>query len=231
MAFLIAIEGIDGSGKGTQASRLLKQLQSEGRTAALLSFPRYNETRFGRAIGAFLNGHFGNLEQVHPQLASLLFAGDRFESRGILEKLLRDHEVVICDRYVASNVAHQAAKLDGPAQAELTGWIEQIEYEVYALPRPDLTLLMDLPVVTAQELITKKATRVYTSRDADLHEADAEYLQRVRELYRSMARAHSSWIEIAVGSDGSPRPPEDVGQEILEIVHQRLSPSSLRSSH
>ena len=72
---LIAIEGIDGSGKGTQARRLVDQLASEDVTTALLSFPRYDDTRFGSLIGDYLNGRYGNLEQVHPMLASLLFAG------------------------------------------------------------------------------------------------------------------------------------------------------------
>src|SRR5436309_12852628 len=102
---LIAIEGIDGSGKGTQARRLIERLAASGRRAALLSFPRYGETLFGRAIGEFLNGRFGTLDQVHPFLASLLYAGDRFESRRLLAELLATHDVVVLDRYVASHLA------------------------------------------------------------------------------------------------------------------------------
>src|SRR5580704_15426600 len=112
-AGLIAIEGIDGSGKGTQSRILVERLRQSGRKVELISFPRYEETFFGRLIGSFLNGQFGTLDQVHPVLVSLLFAGDRFESRPKLEKALATCDVVVLDRYVASNVAHQGAKILG----------------------------------------------------------------------------------------------------------------------
>src|SRR6478752_4883900 len=101
------MEGIDGSGKGTQAALLQERLNRAGTRTALLSFPRYQETAFGTQIGKFLNAEFGGLDQVHPILASLLFAGDRFESRSLIHQSLADHQIVLCDRYVASNIAHQ----------------------------------------------------------------------------------------------------------------------------
>ena len=103
MTPLIVIEGIDGSGKGTQAKALTDRLNDAGRRAELLSFPRYRETLFGHAIGDFLNGRFGQLNEVHPFLASVLYAADRYESKAVLLKALEQNEVVICDRYVPSN--------------------------------------------------------------------------------------------------------------------------------
>src|SRR5262245_38670497 len=153
---LIAIEGIDGSGKGTQAQRLVDRLGAAGVRRALVSFPRYRETLFGGAIGEFLNGAFGSLHEVHPFLASLLYAGDRFESRGHLSQLLASNDVVVLDRYVASNLAHQGAKLDGAAQRDLLDRIAHIEHDVFGLPRADLTLLLDLPAPLAQSLIARK---------------------------------------------------------------------------
>ena len=85
MGVLIAIEGIDGAGKGTQAAQLISGLRERGLSANSLQFPRYSATTFGRSIGDYLNGRFGALDQVHPQLASVLYAGDRFESRGLLD--------------------------------------------------------------------------------------------------------------------------------------------------
>ncbi len=95
---LIAIEGIDGSGKGTQAARLQASLTRRGLKAALISFPRYQETFFGARIGDFLNGRFGSLEEVHPFLAATLFAGDRLESRSFLNEAIVSHDVVVLDR-------------------------------------------------------------------------------------------------------------------------------------
>src|SRR5262245_14747793 len=95
---LIAIEGIDGSGKGTQAARLVAGLQEKGLRVELISFPRYRDTFFGARIGDFLNGRFGGLAEVHPFLAATLFAGDRLESRQLLEDALGRNNVVVLDR-------------------------------------------------------------------------------------------------------------------------------------
>lgn len=219
---LIALEGIDGSGKGTQSQRLLQTLRADGHRVALLSFPRYDETFFGRAIGQFLDGRFGSLDQVHPQLAALLFAGDRFESRDVITAALAEHDIVLCDRYVASNIAHQAAKLDQPQRSELQVWIAQLEFEVYALPRPGLTLLLDLPATTAQQLIAHKSARSYTDKAADLQEADAGYLQRVREVYLEMAAADPRWNRIEVECSGKLRSIDNVADEVAAVVRQTM---------
>ncbi|MFM7919243.1 MAG: thymidylate kinase, partial [Planctomycetaceae bacterium] len=172
MARLIAIEGIDGAGKGTQASRLKESLAARGLRAAVLQFPRYSATSFGAAIGDFLNGRFGTLAEVHPQLAAVLYAGDRFESRGLLLELMEQHDVVVLDRFVGSNLAHQASRLTGAARLALIEWIERIEFGVFQLPRPDLTVLIDMSSQMSRELVSRKGQRDYTEREADLQESD-----------------------------------------------------------
>ncbi len=222
MANLVAIEGIDGSGKGTQAQRLRERLERSGRRVRLVSFPRYAETFFGRAVGDFLNGRFGNLADVHPFLVSLLFAGDRFQSRDLLTEALTTCDVVVLDRYVASNVAHQAAKLDGAARESLVREIEELEYAVFGIPRPDLSILLDLSVPHAQALIARKPPRDYTRRPADIQEADAEYLARVRDLYRQLAQREAGWTTILCDRDGSIRSIDEVSDEIWRTVTTRL---------
>ena len=155
---LVAIEGIDGSGKGTQAELLRQRLSSGGMSATVISFPRYRETRFGAAIGDYLNGRFGTLEQIHPLLASLLFAGDRLESLPVLLSAIDEHNVVILDRYVASNVAHQGARCSQEERDGVVQFIEQVEHDVYGLPKSHLTILLDLPVSKAVELVQRKKT-------------------------------------------------------------------------
>ena len=140
-------------------------------------------------MGDFLNGEFGTLDTVHPLLVSLLFAGDRFESRELIEQSLADHDVVVCDRYVASNVAHQGAKVSDGERAELIEWIQQLEFSIYKLPAPQLTLFLDLPVKFAQQLIAAKSRRSYTDKAADLQEADANYLDRVRSVYQELSQS------------------------------------------
>lgn len=224
VAFLIAFEGIDGSGKGTQARRLYDRLLESGARAALLSFPRYEATLFGRAIGQFLNGRFGKLDEVNPFLVSLLYAGDRFESRRVLEEVRAAQDVVVLDRYVPSNIAHQCAKLPAAEQQELRNWIQQIEYGIYELPRPDVVLLLDLPVAQAQDLIAQKARRSYTDKAADLQEADSRYLERVRNAYQALAETEPNWRVVdCLSSNAGVRGIDEIADEIWDIV-QTLRP-------
>ncbi len=218
MSELIVIEGIDGSGKGTQAARLVEQLRATGRRCELLSFPRYRDTRFGSKIGDFLNGRFGQLDQVSPFLVSLLFAGDRFESKPVLTRALAENDLVICDRYIASNIAHQAAKLDGAGREELIEWVRYVEHSLYELPQPHRTVFLDLPVVHATRLIALKAQRPYTDRAADLQEADSAYLQRVHDIYARLAIAEPNWLRIDCLDNGELKSVDRIAAEVWQAV-------------
>lgn len=218
MAPLIVIEGIDGSGKGTQAQQLTERLTAAGRRVRLLSFPRYRETLFGHAIGDFLNGRFGQLDEVHPFLASVLYAADRYESKSVLADALQQSDVVVCDRYVPSNLAHQGAKLDGAERDELLRTIERIEFDVFALPRPSLVVLLDVPVEIAQRNIAAKKPRSYTEKAADLQEADAAYLQRVRDVYLQLAASNSKWQRVESVRAAEQRPIAEIGDDIFSRV-------------
>jgi dTMP kinase len=219
MGVLIAIEGIDGAGKGTQAAQLIQGLRQHGLTADSLQFPRYSATAFGRSIGDYLNGRFGALDQVHPQLASVLYAGDRFESRTLLLDLLHRNDVLVLDRYVGSNLAHQAAKLAGQERSDLMDWIELIEFGVFQLPRPQLTVLIDMSSQMSRELVARKGTREYTQQQADLHESNLPYLEKVRRCYLALAHSRLDWRTVhGLAPDGQLRSINDVASEILQMV-------------
>jgi dTMP kinase len=222
VAFLIDFEGIDGSGKGTQSQRLVHRLNEAGVQTALISFPRYSATLFGKGVGDFLNGRFGPLSQVDPFLVSLLYAGDRFESRGFLIDAMERHQVVVFDRYVPSNIAHQASKKSGAERDELVRWIERIEYEIYQLPRVDLTVLLDLSPGLAQQLIAKKAARNYTDRAADLQEADHDHLVQTHAVYQQLASSQPGWEAIACASGDSIRSIDDIHADVWDLVRERL---------
>lgn len=218
MAYLVALEGIDGSGKGTQAKKLHDRFVAAGKRTALVSFPRYDDTLFGRAIGQFLNGRFGSLAEVSPFLVSLLYAGDRFESRKFLLETLAANDVVVLDRYVPSNIAHQGAKLTGAERNEIVEWVTKIEYGLYQLPQADLILLLDLPATEARKLIAKKAARSYTDREADLQESDTNYLEQVRQVYREQAAANANWRMIECFDGKQVRSMDLIGEEIWKLA-------------
>lgn len=226
MTVIIAIEGIDGSGKGTQSAQLVERLTAAGTTAAQLQFPRYSETTFGDAIGDFLNGRFGDLDTVHPQLAAVLYAGDRFESKAVLQEAIDQHEVVVLDRFTGSNLAHQAAKLDGDERLDLMKWIDHVEHVVFGLPRPDLNVLIDISSDWSRELVGRKGERDYTDAEADIQESNLPYLERVRKAYLTIAASREDWkIVNSLNADGELRSIGEINKEILDLVtplHSRL---------
>jgi dTMP kinase len=225
MCLLVACEGIDGSGKGTQSQLLLSRLQQAGYRAALLQFPQYANTFFGARIADFLNGRFGELWQTHPFLVSLLFAGDRLESRDRLHMLMQQHDVVVLDRYVASNEAHQSARCPREERGEVQAWIEHLEFNLNQLPRPTLQLLFDISAPRAQALIARKRPRDYTSQSADLQEADTQYLAQVREVYLELAQQQTGWSVIPLEVDGSLRSIEEIAEQVWRTVEPVLSAS------
>ena len=219
MTQLIAIEGIDGAGKGTQARHLVDRLVSSGISTVSLQFPRYSETTFGGAIGDFLNGRFGALDEVHPQLASVLYAGDRFESRHVLQQAIDQHDVVVLDRFTGSNLAHQSAKLDGAERLELIKWIDHVEHVIFGLPRPDLNILIDISSSWSRELVSRKGDRDYTEDEADIQESNLPYLERVRDCYLTIAAQHDNWRVIeSLNDQRELRSVSDISDEIFEVL-------------
>jgi dTMP kinase len=220
---LLAIEGIDGAGKGTQAARVAGTASAHGYRVASFSFPLYDDNPFSRAVADYLNGEFGGADEVHPELAALLYAGDRFHARPRLVAALQDSDLVVCDRYVASNAAHQGAKLEGGARSRLLAWLEEVEYGEFALPRPDLVVLLDAPVTLARELVGRKAARGYTTLEADIHEADAGHSEATREVYLELAQRGRWHVVSAEGADGAPRDVDEIAGEVWRAVEPLLA--------
>lgn len=211
---IIAIEGIDGSGKNTQTKRLVEQLKAQGHEVEILGFPCYSETFFGSEIGRYLNGEFGGLDDVHPKLASLLYAGDRFEKKGFIENTINDGKVLIIDRYVSSNIAHQGAKLPQDERQALTDWLKHLEHEVYGLPKPALNILLNMDVTSSTSLVLKKDARDYTDKKQDLHESDTSYMDKVAQVYRELSEG-ADWYRVECVEQGTIRAIDDIAQEIL----------------
>ncbi|EGQ7918622.1 dTMP kinase [Vibrio parahaemolyticus] len=212
---IIAIEGIDGSGKNTQASLLARNLSERGYNVVLMGFPCYSETFFGKEVGHYLNGNFGGLNEVDPKLASILYAGDRYEKKSDILQALRNGSVVIIDRYVSSNVAHQSAKVSDETQEELQRWIEKLEYDVFGLPRATINILLNLDASHSAELVQKKNTRDYTTKSHDLHEEDSSYLEKVAKVYYSLARNSNNWTLVDCLDNNILRTIDDISEDVL----------------
>jgi dTMP kinase len=218
----IVLEGIDGSGKGTQAARLAETAAAAGRSVASFSFPLYDDNPFSRAIGRYLNGELGGLEEVHPALSALLYACDRFHARPELERAIDERDLVVCDRYVASNLAHQGSQLEGEEREELLEWLDEVEYGEFGLPKPDLVVLLDAHPKLARELVAKKGARSYTSLEADILASDEAHGDASREIYLELARRDDWHVVGAAREDGSVRDIDEIAAEIWAAVEPRL---------
>jgi len=196
---LIAFEGLDQSGKETQARTLRARLEADGRKVRMLSFPDY-ETPIGKEIAMALAGerHFG------PDVLQLLYVANRYEHKPRLETWLDAHDVVICDRYRASSVAY------GEAQGLDPAWLEDIQRD---LPAPLITLLLDIAPETA---VKRKAT------GRDRFERDLALLARVRQSYRRQARQRG-WALI-----DAEQPKDGVAKAVQRAVGSKLAPRSAR---
>jgi len=214
---LITIEGIDGSGKGTQSQLLVEKLQQAGKKVKMYSFPAYEQTFFGGEVGAFLRGEFGSIDEVHPKLASILFASDRLEQKPHLLRDLEQGYYVVCDRYVESNMGHQAAKFDETKRAEFIDWLDELEYRVNGLPKPAITFFLDVPLSVSKELVLKKKQRSYTDEKEDIHEAAHGYLEKVYQVYQYLYE-RNGWKRISCVENGKIRMIDDINKELLGRV-------------
>ncbi|HUL35784.1 MAG TPA: thymidylate kinase [Candidatus Eisenbacteria bacterium] len=219
---LIAIEGIDGSGKHTQAKLLEHSLQGLGHTVYSTGFPQY-ESWFGNMVGKFLNGDFGPLESVDPRFTALLYAGDRFEAKLRLEAELSSGKIVLIDRYIGSNLAHQVARAAPEKRAEFLRWIEHLEYTIYGLPRENMILYLRVPPSQAQKLIGSKSERSYTSAKHDILEKDLRHLEDAAEMYDMLSRSRPwATIQCYDAQSNNLRLPEDIALECLQAVKSLL---------
>jgi len=208
---LLAIEGCDGSGKHTQAVMLLNHLEKEGVKAVLVSFPRY-ETFFGGLVKKYLSGEFGSLQDVKPEFAALLYSLDRYSALPEIEASLEEGKIVVCDRYVASNIAHQAAKFSGKEQEEFINWMQAVEGR---MPKPVATVFLDLPVETSVRLMQDRG------RERDIHEANREYLEAARQVYAGLG-GKEAWLRVDCSAGSGIRPRDEIHAEVLGKLREYL---------
>jgi dTMP kinase len=220
---LIVLEGIDGSGKRTQIEALARAFTARGVAFMQVSFPRYDGF-FGKLVARFLNGEFGALADVDPHFSALLYAGDRLESKPSLENALAAGKIVLADRYIGSNLAHQGSRVPRDKREDFIAWLKQLEYQIYGLPAEDLVIYLRVPAAEAHELAGKRGSRDYTKLNRDLQEADVAHLEAAAEVYEELAR-QPNWVKIDCFDTASRvlRSPAAIHDEILAAVDARIS--------
>ena len=209
---LIALEGIDGSGKETQASLLEKKLKEKGREVMHISFPDY-ESPSSALVKMYLKGDFGkNPEDVNPYAASLFYAVDRFASYRMKWKdFYQKGGIIIADRYTTSNMVHQMTKYeDKKARKDFLSWLEKTEYEELELPVPDLVILLDIPLGVSENLVKERARQ---GGSMDIHEQHLDYLRKCHDAYQELVSLYG-WKRIPCTEEGKLRTIEDIGKDV-----------------
>ncbi|MDH6281940.1 dTMP kinase [Prescottella agglutinans] len=201
MGTLIALEGLDGAGKRTLVGKVVARLEQRGLRVATLDFPRYGSSIHADLASEALKGAHGDLaESVHAM--AVMFALDRAGAAEQLRGLLAAHDLVILDRYVASNAAYGAARLHQHGDGEFAAWIEDLEFGRLGLPRPDLQMYLDVPVALAEERARRREAED-SARALDAYEKDSGLQARTGAVYRELATAdwNSPWWTIAPDAD------------------------------
>jgi len=192
---LIVIDGSNGSGKATQTKLLIKYLKNQKIPAKKISYPRYYTSFHGKTVARFLNGEFGDLEQVNPYLSSLAYALDRLTSKNQILDWLDAGNIVIADRYVTSSMAHQGVKLQGKARTKIINWIYEMEYKQHRMPKEDIVIYLYVPPKISDKLIEQKAKKYKGKKKKDIEEG-LEYQRQVTKLYLKLVKKYPHWIKI-----------------------------------
>lgn len=214
----VVIEGADCTGKTTQAELLVKSLIGSGKQVKVLDFPTYEKTLGGTIVKWYLEGKFGSLREVPPELACLTYAIDRYQFARENQKALDEGKILVANRYTQSNIGHQGSKFSGDARLEFIEWIEQTESR---MPQPDTVVYLDLPVEISQKLREKRGNGKGAGVK-DIHEADTQHLRDTRECYLEVAKVED-WIIIdCKRPDASDiRPAEDIQNEIVSRLKEK----------
>jgi dTMP kinase len=193
---LIAIEGVDGAGKRTLTDGLRAAFEAAGKSVATLAFPRYGQSVIADVAAEALHGRHGDLASSVYAMA-MLFALDRAGGADQIRDLCRGHDVVILDRYVASNAAYSAARLHQRADGEAVGWVREIEYDRLRLPAPDWQILLGVSAELADQRARHRAS-VDAARERDAYERDAGLQQRTGTVYAELAAANwgGRWLVV-----------------------------------
>lgn len=219
---LIVIDGTDGSGKHTQVELLAKALRKDGHTVKLLDFPEYYKNFFGKFIGHCLSEQYYNWTNIHPKIAAIAYAADRWESSDKIKKWLKEGYIVLSNRYVSANQIHQGGKITNTEKREaFIKWLEEMEYGVFKIPRPNAVFYLNVPMNIIFRLIkerNKKSFRKYLEKKKDIVEGNIPYLRNSQKSALWLAETQKGWVKIECAKGGEIDTRENIHGQIYEKV-------------
>jgi dTMP kinase len=225
---LIVIDGTDGSGKKTQTKLLIDKLNHEGHRAVSASFPQYGKKSAG-PTEEFLSGKYGRTEDINSYAASLFYAIDRFDLSHELKKLIQEGYLVVLDRYVDSNAGHQGGKIKDPEKRKkFIEWLYDLEYSLLGIPRPDLVVILHVPVNISIGLIPHKQTLIQIEKN---HVLEFDHLKNAESAYLWLAEQFPQDHRLVECIEEERLlSPEEIHEKIWQVVKPILNtPAALKS--
>jgi dTMP kinase len=220
-AKIIVLDGGDNVGKATQADLLLRRLMDEGHNVGKLDFPRYNQNTYGHLIRECLNGTRGDFMNLDPKIAATLYAADRYESKVQMMEWVNEGRTIILDRYVSANMLHQGAKIeDADEREEFLKWLDHVEYEIFGMPRPDLTVYLDVPPDESQKLLEYVVG--LGAKVVDVAEADRLHQAKVSHCAKYLSSSRERWVTVQCLTDGVLRSREEIHEEVYNLVKEHI---------
>jgi dTMP kinase len=225
MKFFV-IEGVDGAGKSTQIKLLRDFFLNKGYDCEYLHFPRIENPYFGELIARFLRGEFGALNEVDPYLVAMLYAGDRKDAASMIVNWLKEGKIVLLDRYTYSNIAYQCAKLSEISeQMKLMQWIISLEFNHFAIPKPDLNIFLDVPFTFTETNLKNIRTgtdRNYLNGTRDIHEENLIFQRKVRDIYMRISETDERLAVIDCSSSaGTMLSPSEIFDHIINVFKEK----------
>lgn len=220
MGKLIVIEGLDGSGKGTQAGELVKNLAARGELVRKISFPNYDSDS-SALVKMYLSGQFGREPgDVNAYAASTFFAVDRYASfKQDWGEFYAQGGILVADRYTTSNAVHQCSKLEKGQWDDFLDWLFRFEYELLGIPAPDMVVYLRVDPLVSQRLMTGRYQGDESRKD--IHEGNLPYLNRSRQAAEYCSR-RLGWKEINCCDEQGMRSIDSIAQELLDAVEKEL---------
>lgn len=177
----IVIDGTDGSGKTTQYNILIQRLAEKGLPVFQIKLPQYGKKSAG-LVEEYLNGKYGSASEIGPYVASIFYACDRYDASFQIMQALKENKIVIADRYVTANMGHQGGKITNDAERqEFFSWLDNLEYKIFNIPRPDLNIILHVDASIGQKLTVNRGEK------QDIHEVDLEHLRLAEKVYLQLA--------------------------------------------
>ena len=214
---VIVIEGTDGSGKQTQTELLFNYFKGLGKDVLRQSFPNY-ESDSSVLVKKYLNGDFGGLNSLSPKQSSVFFSVDRLCTMLKYKDFLANGGILLLDRYVSSNILHQASKIDDEnVRNEFISWLEKFEYEDLNLPKPDITFFLDMRPDLSEKLRAERGL-LKAGTKKDIHESNSEYMKKCYDLGINIAR-EKSWQIIKCYDGDRIKSIEEIHAEIISKLN------------